>query len=175
MNLPEGVKLSTLKMNIDDRGTFTELLRESWIEHPKFIQWNAVNSEQGILRGVHVHLKHYDYLTVMRGRILFALKDLRPDSPTENLSAMVEISAEKHQSLFIPPGVAHGFYMLEPSLHIYAVSEYWDMEDELGCHFADKSLEFNWPNANPRISERDLKLPALSDIRPLIPSFTKTR
>ena len=61
----------------------------------------------------------------------------------------------------IPPGVAHGFYFLEPSLHVYAVSEYWNPADELGCHWADPDLELQWPDPSPLVSERDARSQSL--------------
>ena len=57
------------------------------------MQWNAVWSEAGVLRGVHVHIRHDDYLTVPVGRASVGLRDLRRGSPTEGLSALVELSA----------------------------------------------------------------------------------
>jgi hypothetical protein len=94
------------------------------------IQWNAVRSEAGVLRGVQVHVRHEDYLTLPYGRASVGLRDLRQDSPTEGLSAMVELSGDEPASLVIPRGLAHGFYFREPSLHIYAVTEYWDPDDK---------------------------------------------
>ena len=105
------------------------------------IQWNAVRSEVGVLRGVHVHVRHRDYLTLPYGRAVVGLRDLRQGSRTEGLSVFVELSGDEPASLVIPCGVAHGFYFHEPSLHVYAVTEYWNPDDELGCHWADPELE----------------------------------
>ena len=63
---------------------------------------------------------------------------------------IVELDGERPAALAIPHGVAHGFYFHEPSLHVYAVSAYWDPEDELGCHWADPDLEIPWPAPRPR-------------------------
>ena len=109
------------------------------------MQWNAVWSEAGVLRGVHVHVRHDDYLTVPVGRASVGLRDLRRGSPTEGLTALVELGREQPGALVIPHGVAHGFYFHEPSLHVYAVSEYWDPADELACNWADPELGIEWP------------------------------
>jgi dTDP-4-dehydrorhamnose 3,5-epimerase len=172
--VPIGVEISILQAHKDERGVFTELFRASWIPATEFVQWNAVNSEAGVLRGVHVHLKHHDYLTVLKGRVLFGLKDLRKNSPTEGMIATIEITANHPQTLHIPPGVAHGFYFLEPSTHIYAVSEYWDLADELGCRYDDDALQIKWPNLHPLISERDKCLPSLASILPYMPHYMDT-
>jgi hypothetical protein len=60
-------------------GTFTEIFRESWLDAPKFVQWNAVTSRAGTLRGAHVHRRHADYLVVLAGHLTLGLVDLRPN------------------------------------------------------------------------------------------------
>ncbi len=65
--LPEGVVLTALTPHADDRGVFTELFRECWPTAIRPIQWNVVSSKAGVLRGVHVHVRHDDYLTVASG------------------------------------------------------------------------------------------------------------
>lgn len=153
--LPAGTLVHALKPHRDERGSFTELYREEWDTGVTPIQWNAVRSEAGVLRGVHVHIRHDDYLTVPVGRAAVGLRDLRRGSPTEGLSALVELGENRAAGLVIPHGVAHGFYFFEPSLHVYAVSEYWDPSDELGCRWDDPELEIPWPVRSARVSERD--------------------
>jgi dTDP-4-dehydrorhamnose 3,5-epimerase len=130
--------------------------------HP--VQWNAVTSETGVLRGVHVHPRHDDYLVIVKGRGTVGLRDLRRGSPTEGLATTVEMHGAHPSALIIPHGVAHGFYFHEPSLHIYAVSHYWDPADELGCRWDDPALEIPWPVTEARVSERDAALPGLDSL-----------
>jgi dTDP-4-dehydrorhamnose 3,5-epimerase len=153
--LPAGTLVRPLQPHRDDRGSFTELYRAEWETGVSPVQWNAVRSEAGVLRGVHVHVRHDDYLTVPIGRAAVGLRDLRSGSPTEGLSALVELGGDQAAALVIPHGVAHGFYFLEPSLHVYAVTEYWDLRDELGCRWDDPELEIPWPAHSARVSERD--------------------
>jgi dTDP-4-dehydrorhamnose 3,5-epimerase len=66
-----GVRILPLTAHVDQRGTFTEVFRESWVGHPRFVQWNAVTSRTGTLRGVHVHRRHVDYVIVaLRAQLL---------------------------------------------------------------------------------------------------------
>ncbi len=153
--LPAGTLHRTLEPHVDDRGCFTELYRNEWDTGVAPIQWNAVRSEAGVLRGVHVHLRHDDYLTVPVGRASVGLRDLRSGSPTEGLAAIVALGADRQAALAIPHGVAHGFYFHEPSLHVYAVTRYWDPSDELSCRWDDPELEIPWPVQSARVSERD--------------------
>jgi dTDP-4-dehydrorhamnose 3,5-epimerase len=164
MNLPDGVALRPLDMNRDPRGSFTEVFREEWDTGISPVQWNIVSSEAGTLRGVHVHIRHDDYLTTLRGRASVGLRDLRRGSPTEGMSALVELAEDPLTALLIPHGVAHGFYFAEPSLHLYGVTKYWDVGDELACHWADPQLEIPWPAMPTLVSERDSTAPSLAEL-----------
>jgi dTDP-4-dehydrorhamnose 3,5-epimerase len=168
-NFPQGVSLRSLQTHHDERGSLTELFRASWETGIDVVQWNYSESEAKVLRGVHVHLKHADYLILLRGRATIGLRDLRSGSPSESMTALVEMQGTKLHALIIPPGVAHGFYFHEPSAHLYAVSEYWDKRDELGCRWADPELEINWPDVAPFISERDAALPSLRELMESLP------
>lgn len=160
-SLPHGLRLTPLEPHRDDRGTFLELYREEWETDVAPIQWNAVHSEAGVLRGVHVHPTHDDYLTIVRGRATVGLRDLREGSPTAGATACVELSEQRPSAISIPHGVAHGFYFHEHSTHVYAVSHYWDLADELGCRWDDPALEIPWPQQEAHISPRDEALPPL--------------
>lgn len=163
-SLPHDLLLTPLQPHRDDRGTFLELYRDEWQTQVEPIQWNAVHSEAGVLRGVHVHPRHDDYLTVVRGRATVGLRDLRPGSPTEGASSCVELSERRPTAISIPHGVAHGFYFHALSTHVYAVSHYWDMADELGCRWDDPALEIPWPQREAHLSPRDQELPSLETL-----------
>jgi dTDP-4-dehydrorhamnose 3,5-epimerase len=163
-SLPLGVNLRSLQPHQDERGSLTELFRTSWETGVDVVQWNYVETKAEVLRGVHLHLKHFDYLILLNGHATIGLRDLRHDSTTEGLSALIEMHGNDPHALTIPPGVAHGFYFHAPSLHIYGVSEFWDHNDELGCHWSDPALEICWPNAAPVISARDAALPSLGQL-----------
>jgi dTDP-4-dehydrorhamnose 3,5-epimerase len=64
----------------------------------------------------------------------------------------------------IPAGVAHGFLFHTDALGIYAVSRYWDTEDELGCLWSDPALEIAWPITPTLVSERDATAGSLSEL-----------
>lgn len=162
--LPAGFRLRSVQMHGDDRGIFAEVYRQEWDTGIAPVQWNFVTSAAGVLRGVHVHPWHDDYLILLQGRACVGLRDLRRCSPTEGLTALLELGGAKLNALTIPHGVAHGFYFYEPSAHIYAVSRYWDAADELGCHWRDPALGIPWPAKGALISERDAGAPPLRDL-----------
>jgi dTDP-4-dehydrorhamnose 3,5-epimerase len=169
--LPHGVIHRPLTMHCDERGALTEVFRQSWDAAVKPVQWNIMTSEAGILRGVHVHPRHVDYVVLVHGRASMGLRDLRPGSPTEGLATLIEMRGDPISALTIPPGVAHGFLFHEPSTLLYGVSEYWDPADEIGCHWADPALEIPWPVTAARTSARDAEAPPLSEVLRYIPPF----
>jgi dTDP-4-dehydrorhamnose 3,5-epimerase len=164
--LPSGVTLTALTPHIDERGVFTELFRVSWELGVSPVQWNSVSSKTNVLRGVHAHVRHTDYLTLAVGRATIGLYDLRPGSLTEGLGTTVELDANAPTALVIPVGVAHGFYFhAAHSVHVYAVSHEFDPADELGCRWDDPELDIAWPCSEPLISPRDHTLGPLSELR----------
>lgn len=169
--LPEGVSLFKLKMNPDQRGIFTELYRDSWFGAYRPVQWSVITSDENVLRGVHVHRSHTDYLIQTQGRALVALRDLRRGSPTAGLITLLEAEGGRLEGILIPPGVAHGIYFRTRSTQILAVTEYWNPDDEMGCHYADPALKIPWPSNAPILSERDRNLPPLSGILDQIPPW----
>jgi dTDP-4-dehydrorhamnose 3,5-epimerase len=157
-----GVRILDLTTHDDDRGALTEVFRDVPEIDLNPVQWNYVRSHAGVLRGVHAHLRHTDYLIVLEGSAIVGMKDLRPGSPTRNAAMLLRLSGDELQALVIPPGVAHGFYYERPTLHLYAVDCFWDPADELGCAWNDPGLNLPWPCANPYISMRDSQLPGFS-------------
>lgn len=166
--LPPGVGVLRLRDHADERGVFTELFRNEWALGAAPVQWNAVRSAAGVLRGVHVHPRHDDYLTVVFGRASIGLRDLRPGAEAEGSGCVVALDAREPTAILIPHGVAHGFLFHVDSIHVYAVSHTWDPADELGCRWDDPDLAIPWPNAPTLVSERDASLPTLAELRSLL-------
>jgi len=169
-----GVRVRHLLVHADARGSLTELFRDEWDTGFEPIQWNLSHSEANVLRGVHVHPRHTDYLILIQGHASVGLRDLRRGSSTEGMVALIDMRGERPSALTIPPGVAHGFLYHQPSTHIYGMSEYWDPADEIGCHWADPTLAIPWPITEALLSERDASAPPLAEILDLIPPYVRT-
>ena len=143
-------------------GNSPRFFRASWPTQAEPLQWNVVSSIAGVLRGVHVHRRHADYLAVASGRLTLGLVDLRGGAPAN--ACRIDLDAERPAAVTFPPGVAHGFYFPEPAVHVYAVSRYFDATDELGCRWNDPGLAIPWDVVAPRLSPRDMALPPLGDL-----------
>ena len=161
--LPDGVSISTLMPQRDARGAVIEIYREGWDLGCRAVQFNAVTSAEGVLRGVHVHVRHVDHLVLLAGRAVVGLHDLRPSSPSVRASCLIELDATEPRAVVIPIGVAHGFYFPVPSVLIYGLSHYWEPAEEMGCRWDCKELGLAWPASAPVLSERDATAPDYSD------------
>ena len=87
------------------------------------------------------------------------LCDMRKESPDFMKSEIITLEAKEPKVVTIPPGIAHCFYYPIKSVLIYAVDEYWNNTDELGCMWNDAAFGLNWPLINdetPLLSERDI-------------------
>ena len=171
--LPPGVVLHPLETHRDSRGGLTELLRRDWFPALDAAQWNAVTSRAGTLRGVHLHGVHRDYLVVLTGRMLVGLSDLRPGVPREERGSVVELVGPR-AGLLIPPGVAHGFYYPEPSLHVYAMDCVWNEDDDVSIHFADPDLAIGWDVSPRYLSARDREARPLREVAPRIEALLRS-
>ena len=152
----------------DPRGYFFESYRRTWIPGGReMIQGNCSFSHAGVLRGLHYHLKQADFWSVPNGLVRAALYDLRTSSATRGASQVLDLGEGSERGLYIPKGVAHGFYALKDSLMTYLVDEYYDNSDELGVRFDDPALGIDWgmsAGPTPIVSERDQTNPPLAGL-----------
>lgn len=153
--LPAGVEIHAIREHLDERGGFREIWRQSWSDQPPAVQWNLVRSEPNVLRGVHAHIRHVDFITMAAGEMILGLHDPRRASPSFGRSLLLRLEARDPQLVVVPPGVCHGFYFPEASMHIYGVTKAWDGSDEFGCAWDEPALNLAWPCAAPILSERD--------------------
>lgn len=163
--LPTGVARRVLTTHPDGRGDFTELFRNEWQESPPPLQWNLSRNRPNVLRGVHVHAKHWDYLCVIDGEMFVGLHDLRPDTAVECRSALLHLSGGHLEVLAIPPGVAHGFYSPGHSTHVIGASGYYDPADHRRCRWDCPELALDWPCRAPELSLADRQAPGYPALR----------
>lgn len=175
--LIDGVYIVTPQIFGDERGQFVETYRKEWIPGAvEMIQANRADRSEGCLVGLHYHRFQADYWYVPFGRALVLLHDLREGGPTDGATQMLEVSGTDHRCVYIPPGVAHGFYALSDMTITYLVDGYYNPEDELGVLWNDPELGLDVPNVSPILSERDKTNPLRRDIpAELRPNWNKVR
>ena len=168
VDLPQiaGVKIVRLQGFQDDRGRFTETFRKSWFPERTWenFQSNRSDSRAGVLRGLHYHFHQVDYWYCAAGILRVGLADLRRSSPTFGRSQVIEIGDANQTGVFIPCGVAHGFYAVTAVTLTYIVDNYYNGADELGVAWNDATLAVAWGVDAPILSARDSNNPLLGDI-----------
>lgn len=125
-----------------------------------FVQDNHSRSSGGVLRGLHYQLEHPQGKLVrcVHGEIFDVGVDIRRSSPTFGQWNGVYLSAENKQQLWVPPGFAHGFYVLSDAAEVvYKATDYYMPGDEHCLAWNDPSVNVEWPSAEraPTISDRD--------------------
>ena len=164
----DGVLHVPIKSFGDERGRFMETFRREWFPQVSWekVQSNRSESVAHVLRGLHYHFNQIDYWYVQSGRICAGLVDLRRSSPTYLAAQTVEMGEENNVGLFIPVGVAHGFYAITACTLTYVVNNYYDGgKDEYGVAWNDPALNVSWGvEGTPLISGRDAANRLLKDI-----------
>jgi dTDP-4-dehydrorhamnose 3,5-epimerase len=161
-----GVWFRELASFADDRGSFTETFRQTWLPagDPLVVQSNLSRSKAGVLRGMHFHRSQTDWWVFLEGTAFVALCDLRIGSPARGTVAAETLdTANGLRALSIPPGVAHGFCAQSDVALQYMVTAYHDGSDESGFAWDDPDAAIAWPVAQPILSERDRSNPSLAE------------
>jgi dTDP-4-dehydrorhamnose 3,5-epimerase len=121
-------------------------------------------SQKGVLRGLHFQLPPHDHAKLVycvAGTVLDVVVDLRTDSPTYGQHAAFELSAEAANMVYMPRGVAHGFYVLsESAVLVYKVSTVYAPDADAGIRWDSAGIQ--WPDEDPLVSLRDQGLPPLA-------------
>ena len=90
--------------------------------------------------------------------------DLRKESSTFGRHYSIELNDKSNQMLWVPPGMAHGFSVLEDqTIFAYKVTNYYNAFSESGIIYNDIDLNINWGIKDPIVSEKDRVLPTFKD------------
>ena len=109
--LPKEKVIFPLKMNIDERGSFTELLKTS--SHGQF----SVNvSKPGITKGQHWHNTKWEFFIVVSGHGLIQERRIDSDEVIE-----FEVSGDNIQAIHMLPGYTHNIINLSETENLVTV------------------------------------------------------
>ena len=157
------------KIHEDARGLFVKTLNADAFKDlglvSAFKEEYFSTSLQGVLRGMHFQLPPHDHVKLVYcidGAVLDVLLDLRKASKTFGKSIALALSSTKRNMVYIPQGIAHGFYTSSAAATlIYKTSTTYHAESDAGVLW--NSFGFAWPNSNPVLSERDQTHPKFSE------------
>lgn len=161
-----GVILIEPKIFPDERGYFLESFKSSdflFNNIPNnFVQDNLSFSRKHIIRGMHFQKKpkaQGKLVSVIQGRVLDVIIDIRKESPTFMKWIAVELNDRQCAMVYIPEGFAHGFLSLEETYLLYKCTKEYDPKCESGIRWDDPDIGIEWPVDTPILSEKDRQLP----------------
>ncbi|WP_175815386.1 dTDP-4-dehydrorhamnose 3,5-epimerase [Burkholderia diffusa] len=169
--LPE-VKIIEPKVFGDARGYFYESFNarefaERVAPGIEFVQDNHSRSAKGVLRGLHYQIQHAQgkLVRVVEGDVFDVAVDLRRSSPNFGRWVGMNLSADNHRQLWIPPGFAHGFVVLSESAQfLYKTTDYWFPEHERSIVWNDPDIGIEWPfDGEPVLAAKDAAGRRLAD------------
>jgi len=141
----------------DNRGYFKELLRENIIKK-KFPFLVMSYSKKNVIRGLHLQTQNSQgkFVTVIKGGVFDIAVDLRKNSKTYGKYFSCILSEKNSNSIYIPPGFAHGFQALDKENYIiYNCTKYRNSKSEIAIKYDDKKLKIKWPLKRQIVSKKD--------------------
>jgi len=162
--LPEVLVLEP-ERHRDRRGFFYESYNErvfaKEVADVRFVQDNCSRSVRHVLRGLHYQIEEPQgkLVRVSAGEVFDVAVDLRKASPTFGQWTAHTLTAESQESIWVPPGYAHGFLVLSDFADVqYKTTTYWAPRYERCIVWNDPDLAIQWPLASePVVSDRDLR------------------
>lgn len=162
--IPDVVMIE-LQVFADDRGFFMETYQSERFAQAGisavFIQDNHSASRQGSLRGLHYQIRQAQgkLVRVISGEVFDVAVDLRRSSPYFGKWVGAHLSAENKRQIWIPPGFAHGYYVLSEQAEIvYKASGLYAPHWERTLLWNDPVIGIQWPliaGASPILSAKD--------------------
>ena len=155
----------------DSRGTFIKLVQEDvFAVHglsTRFAEQYYSVSANNVLRGLHFQTPphdHYKLVTCIEGEIFDVVVDLRKGSDTYGQHESFDLNGENGDSIFVPTGCAHGFYVRsERAVVLYNVSTLHAPSHDTGIRW--NSVGIAWPSDTPVLSARDAALVPFAEFR----------
>jgi dTDP-4-dehydrorhamnose 3,5-epimerase len=158
----------------DSRGFFFESFNHKNFNQAtgldvKFVQDNHSRSVKDVLRGLHYQIRQPQgkLVRVVRGQVFDVAVDIRRSSPSFGQWVGVELTEDNYRQLWVPPGFAHGFYVLSDTADfLYKTTDYYLPDLERSLLWNDPTVAVSWPiqaDVSPIVSAKDKIAPKLTD------------
>jgi dTDP-4-dehydrorhamnose 3,5-epimerase len=164
----KGLKIIKQDNFKDKRGSLRITYNQKLINIKNFVFEYCTNSKKNSLRGFHFQYKHQQakYVSVIKGKILDYVIDLRKNSKTYCKCFKIILSDKNNLGLYIPKGFAHAYYSYQKeNIIYYKLNNYYQPKYEDGISSLDKTLRIKWPGKFFLISKKDKKLSSLNDFK----------
>jgi dTDP-4-dehydrorhamnose 3,5-epimerase len=149
----------------DERGFVMETFRSNDFAAAgipdRFVQDNHSFSRKGALRGLHYQIQQPQgkLVRALTGEVFDVAVDLRRRSSTFGQWVGIYLSADNKHQLWIPPGFAHGLYVVSDSADVlYKLTDYYAPSLERTLLWNDEKVAIDWPlvaGAAPIVSPKD--------------------
>jgi dTDP-4-dehydrorhamnose 3,5-epimerase len=162
----KGLKIIKQVKFKDKRGYLRIIYNQKLIKNKNFVFEYCTNSKKNSLRGFHFQYKYQQakYVSVIKGKILDCVIDLRKNSKTFGKSFKIILSDKNNLGLYIPEGFAHAYYSYkEENIIYYKLNNYYQPRYEDGINSLDKQLKIKWPGKFFLISKKDKQLESLEN------------
>jgi dTDP-4-dehydrorhamnose 3,5-epimerase len=149
----------------DERGFFMEVWNQrtfAGIGVPvTFVQDNHSKSVRGTLRGLHYQIRQPQgkLVRVVAGEVYDVAVDIRRSSTTFGRWVARTLSAANKLMMWVPPGFAHGFYVLSDEAEFtYKCTDFYAPQHERTIFWSDEDIGIDWPipdGSEPLLSAKD--------------------
>lgn len=173
-SIPEVFVITPVQFD-DNRGFLFESFNKQEIKKNLGIEFDIAqentihNFKKGVIRGLHFQKRPYEQIKIVRcimGEVDDVAIDIRKDSPTYLKWFMTRLSAENRNQLIIPKGFAHGVISRSEYSAISYISDVvWHPEADMSIKYDDPSINIEWNEDTPILSQKDLNAPYLSEIQ----------
>ncbi len=153
------------KNNIDKRGSLRETFNKKVLKKNFVFEYCTI-SKRNSLRGFHFQYKYQQskYVSVLKGKILDCVIDLRKKSKTFGKVFKIILSEKNCLSLYIPEGFAHAYFSFDKiNVVYYKLNNFYKPKFESGINLMDKNLKIKWPRINCEISKKDKNLQTFNE------------
>ena len=161
------VNIYRLHARIDNRGSLTYVFDEN-IDDFKAMETRIYSMpKEGTFFGIHYRDESdpmTKFVTVIKGRGLDYVIDLRKESPTYLQWESIELSEENAFAVLIPAGFGHAFISLQNNtIQLYSVDRIGDDAHSKHINYKDSKIGLKLPVPISEISEYDLSAPFVSE------------
>ena len=157
-------------VHFDPRGRFVKTYHTDYFAsnnlETDFREQYYTISKKGVLRGMHFQNPPHEHTKLVcctSGIILDVAIDLRVGSPSYLKHISLKLSEKSGNMLYLPAGLAHGYYSMTKATVAYNVSTVHVPEADTGILW--NSIGMNWPDMSPITSERDTEFTTLENFQ----------
>ena len=173
IGLPTGVVVRSLGSHADERGSHTEVFRQSGLPIAAGVLVNVVESRSGVLRGPRLHARHVEHLVALSGRAIVGMVDCRPDSETFLAVCTVPLGV-LDRAISLPAGIARAVWFPRGGATLHGLDAEWGSADEFRCRWDDPEFAIPWTRhgdehparriGGPVVSHRDATAGSFHDL-----------